>query len=218
MRKLNGSALIRWSQVLCLVAALSVHHFGPAIAADDMGGSNRRAQLPSSKGVGASMQTIQIPDVAVVRSDGRRVSLRSELNDGRPVVLNFIFTSCPGVCPMMSQVFAQLQRALGPDRDRVHMVSISIDPEQDTPERLHEYAGKFSAGAQWQHYTGSVEASQSVQRAFGVYNGDKMSHAPVTFMRGEPGERWLRIDGLASGLDLLAHYNRLASRGSSALR
>jgi protein SCO1/2 len=217
MRKLNGSALIRWSW-MCLAAGLSLHHFGPAIAADSVGGGNLPTRHSLSKGVGASMQAIEIPDVAVVRSDGRRVSLRSELNDGRPVVLNFIFTSCPGICPMMSQVFSQLQRALGADRDGVHMVSISIDPEQDTPERLREYAEKFAAGSQWQHYTGSVEASQSVQRAFGVYNGDKMSHAPVTFMRAEPGGRWLRIDGIASGADLLAHYDLLASRRSSSMR
>jgi protein SCO1/2 len=199
MRKTNSGGITRWSQVLFLGVALTLNHFGTAAAGPVM-----------------STQTIEIPDVVMVRSDGQQISLRHELDDGRPVVLNFVFTSCPGICPVMSQVFSQLQRALGAERGHVHLVSISIDPEQDTPARLREYAGKFGAGSQWQHYTGTVEASQSVQRAFGVYNGDKMSHSPVTFMRGAPGQHWQRIDGLASGADLLNDYNLLGSRHSSA--
>jgi protein SCO1/2 len=199
MRNTNSGGITQWSQVLFLGMTLSLNHFGTAAA-----------------GPMISTQTIEIPDVVMVRSDGQRISLRRELDDGRPVVLNFVFTSCPGICPVMSQVFSQLQRGLGAERDHVHLVSISIDPEQDTPARLREYAGKFGAGSQWQHYTGTVEASQSVQRAFGVYNGDKMSHSPVTFMRGAPGQPWQRIDGLASGADLLKDYNLLASRHSSA--
>lgn len=162
---------------------------------------------------GATIRTATLhydaPPVQLVRDDGKVVSLREEMNDGRPVVLNFIFTSCGSVCPLMSQVFSQFQHGLGTAADKVHLMSISIDPEEDTPARLRDYAKKFHAGPGWQHYTGTVEASVAAQRAFAVSRGDKMTHAPVTFMRAAPGEPWLRIDGLVTPAELLAQYRQL---------
>jgi protein SCO1/2 len=86
------------------------------------------------------------------------------------------------------------------------MVSISIDPEEDTPARLREYAARFRADAQWQHYTGTVQSSLAVQRAFGVYNGDKMAHAPVTFFRSSPNQPWVQLKGFATANDLMGVY------------
>jgi protein SCO1 len=149
----------------------------------------------------------RVPAVALVRDDGRTVELNDELDDGRPVVLNFVYTTCTTVCPLTSQIFADLQEKLGGARDRVHLMSISIDPEQDTPARLRAYAEKFSAGSEWQHYTGTLAASIAVQRAFLAYRGDKMSHAPVTFVRPAPGHRWVRIDGFATADQLLGELH-----------
>ena len=152
-----------------------------------------------------------VPDVRLVRDDGREISLPQEMNDGRPVLLNFVFTGCGSTCPLMSQVFAEFQRRLGPSAARVHLMSISIDPEEDTPARLLEYAQRFGARPGWQHYTGTREASIETQEAFGVYRGDKMSHAPATLMRAAPGQPWVRIDGLATPDDLLQEYRRLVA-------
>ncbi|WP_409410194.1 SCO family protein [Burkholderia sp. Bp9142] len=146
------------------------------------------------------------PSVQLVRDDGQAVSLVKELDDGRPVILTFIYTSCTTICPMISQTLEQLQGELGADRDKVHIMSISIDPEADTPERLRTYAARFGAGPEWQHYTGTVDASVAAQRAFNVYRGDKMNHTPVTFVRAAPGQPWLRIDGFATPTELLAAY------------
>ena len=144
------------------------------------------------------------PDVTLVRDDGKTVSLPDELNDGRPVVMNFIYTSCTTICPLTSQVFEQFQKRLGSARDSVHLVSISIDPEQDTPARLRSYAKQFDAARGWDHYTGTIAASIAAQRAFGAYRGDKMSHTPLTLLRAAPGKPWIKIDGFASADDLLA--------------
>jgi protein SCO1/2 len=106
-----------------------------------------------------------------------------------------------------------LQSQLGRDRDRVHLVSISIDPEEDTPARLRAYAKKFGAGPEWQHYTGTMAASIATQRAFDVYRGDKMNHNPVTLFRPAPGKPWLRMDGFVTPDDLLsAYHDSIASR------
>nr|WP_322025390.1 SCO family protein [Burkholderia sp. BCC1977] len=147
-----------------------------------------------------------VPPVQLVRDDGQAVSLAKELDDGRPVILTFIYTSCTTICPMISQTLEQLQGELGADRDKVHIMSISIDPEADTPERLRTYAARFGAGPEWQHYTGTVDASVAAQHAFNVFRGDKMNHTPVTFVRAAPGQPWLRIDGFATPTELLAAY------------
>jgi protein SCO1/2 len=144
-----------------------------------------------------------IPQVQLVRDDGKSVWLADELNDGRPVVLNFIFTTCTEICPLVSHTLSELQDDLGPDRDRVHFVSISIDPEQDTPARLHAYAKKYAAGPEWQHYSGTLQASITAQRAFDAYRGNKMNHLPVTFLRASPGQPWVRLDGFATSGQLL---------------
>ncbi|HEY2023132.1 SCO family protein, partial [Paraburkholderia sp.] len=143
----------------------------------------------------------------LVRDDGKTVSLIDELNDGRPVVLTFIYTTCTTICPMMSRTFEELQGKLGGDRDKVHLVSISIDPEQDTPARLRAYAARFDAGPEWHYYTGTVEASIAAQRAFNVYRGDKMNHTAAAFFRAAPGKPWLRIDGLATPAELFSAYH-----------
>jgi protein SCO1/2 len=197
---------------------------GAAILAGTGTGTGMAATAdPSDRGpaaansVSVSTAEYRVPDVTLVRDDGRRVSILEEMDDGRPVFVNFIFTSCPGICPLMSETFRQLQVKLGDARSKVHMVSISIDPEADTPQRLREYAGQFRAGLQWQHYTGTVEASLAVQRAFGVYNGDKMNHAPVTFFRAAPGRPWTRLKGFATTDDLI-HVYKTASMQLAASR
>jgi protein SCO1/2 len=157
------------------------------------------------------MADYAVPEVWLVRDDGRKVLLPKELDDGRPLLMNFVYTTCPGICPLMSAVFSEFQQRLGADRDKVHMVSISVDPEQDTPERLRDYARRFSAGDQWRHYTGTIEASVTAQKAFNAWRGDKMSHDPLTLMRAGPGKPWVRIDGFATSGDLLEQYIALAA-------
>ncbi len=170
------------------------------------------AGAQDTRSVVSSDLDYQVPDVQLVREDGKRVSLLKEINDGRAVVLNFIFTDCSSFCPLSSQTFAAFQNKLGAERQRVHLMSISIDPEQDTPARLRAYARKYGAGAQWQHYTGTLAASVATQRALGAYRGDKMSHSPLTLMRAADGKTWRRIDGFVTPDELLTQYHELTAR------
>jgi len=144
-----------------------------------------------------------LPKVQMVRQDAKKVQFQDELSDGRVVVLSFIYTTCNAICPMTSQTIAKLQGKLGVDIAKVHLVSISIDPEQDTPDRLANYASKFRAGKSWDYYTGVEDASISVQKSLEAYRGDKMNHVPTTYIWSGKGETWVRIDGFASVDDLL---------------
>jgi protein SCO1/2 len=191
----------------------------PRARADESGGNLAKPARELSAGAGTRQQDApsavirtvedyQVPSIPLVRDDGRRVTLVDELDDGRAVVLNFIYTTCSGICPLASQIFSELQRELGAERDRVHLVSISVDPEEDTPARLRAYARQYSAGPAWQHYTGTVAASIAAQRAFDVYRGDKMGHTPVTLVRRAPGAAWVRFDGFATPDVLMKELRR----------
>jgi protein SCO1/2 len=149
-----------------------------------------------------------IPAATLVRQDGAQVPFAQELDDGKPVILDFIYTSCTSICPVSSMVFSQLQGMVGPE---AKMLSISIDPEFDTPPRLLEYAQKFGATARWQHYTGAREAILAVQKAFNVYRGDKTNHFAATFLRAAPAQPWLRLEGFATPEDLAREYRRLGT-------
>jgi protein SCO1/2 len=190
-----GRHLARAGAMLLLLSAASPAGAAPASEPED--------------GPVKSMRKYSAPAVQLLRDDGKVVSLPEEMDDGRPVVLNFIFTTCTSICPLMSNVFSQFERRLGAEADKVHLMSISMDPEHDTPSRLVEYARKFHAGRSWQHYTGTLEASVAAQRAFDVYRGSKMSHAPVTLMRAAPGKPWLRIDGFARPDEMVRDYRKL---------
>ncbi|MCP6473819.1 SCO family protein, partial [Klebsiella pneumoniae] len=74
-------------------------------------------------------------------------------------VVGFVYTQCTTVCPVISAILQKLQKQLGERAGReVQLVSLSIDPQRDTPERLKEYAGRFSGGEGWRWVTGSQEA------------------------------------------------------------
>ncbi len=174
--------------------------------------AQHREMIQAPPAVMRSTVTYTVPNITMVRSDGAHVNLAQELNDGRPVLLDFIYTTCTTTCPVLSQTFAEVQRRLGPQAATVKMVSVSIDPEEDTPRRLSEYAKQFRAGAQWTFYTGTVQASIAAQRAFDVYRGDKMNHVPAILFRGAPRQPWVRLDGFATPDNLLAELRSVTAQ------
>jgi len=143
-----------------------------------------------------------VPAIPVVTSDGRRLVASDLFKTNKPVLVNFIFTSCTSVCPVMSATFAQLREKLGPKRADVELVSISIDPEQDTPARLREYAQKFKADPHWRFITGTAEDMIALQKAFGAFRGNKNNHIPLTYIRVTPKSQWVRVEGLVSAESL----------------
>lgn len=148
----------------------------------------------------------RMPQVTLLNQNGQKVTLSKALDDGRPVLLNFIYTSCTTVCPVTTQIFSEVQAQLGQPPGKLHMVSVSIDPEYDTPKRLLAYARENKTGPQWDFYTGSLDDSIAVQKAFDAYRGDKMNHTPLTLMRAAPGKPWVRLDGFASPEMIVKEY------------
>jgi protein SCO1/2 len=192
---------------LVLAVTFTARADGPEAA--DPHAAHRAMMQQQNPQVHRSEVEYTLPDLKLVRQDGRTVALKDALGADRPVLVNFIYTTCTTICPLSSQVFAQFQAKLGSDAAEVQLVSFSIDPEEDTPARLIEYAKKFHAGANWNHYTGTLAASVAVQRAFDAYRGDKMNHGPLTLMRAAHSTKWVRLDGFASADDLMMEYHGL---------
>jgi protein SCO1/2 len=179
--------------------AVSTAALVPALASTD-----HSQHAATEAGLRRAEVQLQMPAVAVQRQDGQKQDFRRMLDDGRPVMLNFIYTSCTAICPVTAQVFREVRERLGKDRDQVHVVSVSIDPEYDTPARLATYAQRFSEDSKWTFVTAARDDAVAIQKAFKAYQGDKMNHLPVTFVRSAPGKPWVRLDGFASPKILVA--------------
>ena len=141
-------------------------------------------------------------ETQLLDANGDSVSLMNLVNSDKPVALNFIFTTCTTICPVMTATFSQMRRALGDAADDVELVSITIDPEFDRPEVLKKYAEQFGAGPGWTFVTGDSGDIERIQRSFDAYAGSKLNHRPLTFLKRPDQEAWVRIDGLASGESL----------------
>lgn len=100
----------------------------------------------------ATLQKLwQLPDFSLTERSGKTMSLADLA--GKVWVADFFYTTCPGPCPMMTSRLSALEEKLAGKTD-VRLVSISLDPEKDSPDVLREYADRFKAGADWLFFTG----------------------------------------------------------------
>ena len=107
------------------------------------------------------------PEFALINQEGNR--FESTKLHGKVVVLNFIFTTCTDVCPLFTANLAQLQRTLKNDTGNVFFVSITTDPEVDSPKVLKSYGQRYGADFQnWTFLTGSEAQLQQVWKGFDV--------------------------------------------------
>lgn len=158
----------------------------------------------------------RLPDVPLTRADGTRITSGEALASTGPVMLNFIFTSCSSICPILSATFAQVGTLLEDEVPQLRFVSISIDPEQDTPAVLRRYAQRYGADGRWQFFTGSRDDIIALQRAFDALRGNKTGHRPLTFLRRDPTGPWLRIEGFPKAEELAGEYRALVAGPQSA--
>lgn len=171
--------------------------------------AQHKQMMSKGSGYGRSVHSYDLGDIGVTLSDGVVTTLEEAFADDKPVMVHFIFTTCTTICPVQAATFYQVQHHLGDEASDVQMVSISIDPEYDTPSRLQDYGKKFHAGSQWIFLTGTAEQMIRTQRAFDAYEGGKMNHKPLTLLRGAGSEEWVRLDGLINASDIMKEYRQL---------
>ena len=140
------------------------------------------------------------PPFQLIDQDGDPVSL-ADLR-GKAVLLDFIYTHCPGPCPILTGLHVGIQRKLDPAlRSRVRFVSITLDPARDTPLELREYAKKHGVDLHdWSFLTGPIADVNSVVKAYGVgttrQDDGTIAHLVVTFLIDGDGRIAHRYIGL----------------------
>ena len=155
----------------------------------------------------------RMPEASVIDTRGRPVRLPGSMDSDAPLLVNFIYTTCSTICSTQTATLAELQRQLAARGSRARFVSFTIDPDNDTPQRLAEFARRFAIERDWEFFSGDFDQLLRVQQAFDVYRGSKANHPPVVLMRRSPRAPWVRVEGFATPADLLAVFQKLpASR------
>jgi protein SCO1/2 len=177
---------------MAFVLALALLVFPASLSAHE-GGDHR--QLPV---IGTA------PPFTLVSQEGMPVAL-ADLR-GKVVALAFIYTGCPDICPMLTQKMVDVQDALGAAFGaKVAFVSITLDPEHDTPEVLQDYAQFWGAKPEgWSFLTGSLDAVRDVTRRYGVFFAKKdkngsVEHSQLTTLVDADGQ--MRVQYLGARFD-----------------
>jgi protein SCO1/2 len=163
--------------------------------------------IPPKKGeIGRKEVHTPVPGFSLIDQDGQPFQFKPA--SGKLVLVNFIYTSCPDVCPLLTAKMAVIQRALEAEKnDRYLLLSISTDPKRDTPEKLRTYAAAFKTDfRRWRFLTGTAKELAPVWQAFGVHvkdlgNGQVQHTNLTTLIDGKGvrrvdyyGDKWLEKD------------------------
>jgi protein SCO1/2 len=143
-------------------------------------------------------------DVELLNQDGQKMRFYSDVLKDRVVIINTFFTNCTGSCPPMNRNLEKVQEALG---DRLgkdaFLVSMSVDPETDTPVRLKEYSRRFHARPGWIFLTGKKENVDWALYKLGQYVETKDGHTTIIIIGNEPKGLWKKAFGLAKPDELM---------------
>lgn len=143
-------------------------------------------------------------DVELINQDGQKMRFYSDVLKDKVVVINTFFTTCTGVCPPINRNLEKVQEALG---DRLgkdaFLISLSVDPETDTPSRLKEYSRRFHARPGWIFLTGKKENVDWALYKLGQYVEAKEGHTNIIIIGNEPKGLWKKAFGLAKADELM---------------
>lgn len=155
---------------------------------------------------------VNIPDVSLLTQHGDSVNLRTDIVGDKIVVIDFVYTTCTTICPVLSAILGQVQGHLADRLGKdVILVSLTVDPLRDTPARLKAYSEKHRAGDGWIWLTGSKQSVDEVLQKLGVYTPNFEDH-PSTILVGDAvtGE-WSRFIGFPGAGQILDKINEFSA-------
>jgi protein SCO1/2 len=155
---------------------------------------------------------LRLEDQELLDQDGRPVRFVADVIGDHIVVMDFVYTTCTTVCPVLSAVFGQLQEKLG-DRlgKEVVLVSVTVDPTRDTPQRLKAYAAKHNAQQGWTWLTGTKVSIDKVLEGLGAYTPNFEEHPSMILVGdGHTGE-WNRFFGFPTADRIMERVDGLAA-------
>lgn len=157
-------------------------------------------------------------DVELVDQTGRKLRFYSDVLKGKTVIVNAFFTTCTGVCPPMNRNLQKVQDAFGERIGKdIFIVSISVDPANDTPERLKEYAARFRARTGWTFLTGAKENVDWALYKMGQYVESRDDHKTLFIIGNEATGLWKKAFGMANHDELIEIVRSVADdRGEAS--
>ena len=164
----------------------------------------------------AEFADIDLRDELLLTQDGDEVRFVNDVVGDNIVVMDFVYTTCTTVCPVLSALFTQVQGKLGDQLgDEVIMVSMTVDPIRDTPQRLKAYSAKHHAGESWVWLTGPKSTVDDVLTGVGAYTTSFEDHPSMVLVGdGRTGE-WKRLFGFPSPDRIMQVVNELQDRRQS---
>jgi protein SCO1 len=151
-------------------------------------------------------------DRRLVTQRGDEVAFYSDVLRDKVVLINFIFTRCTDSCPTQSARLAAVQPLLAGSLGRgISLVSISVDPEHDTPQALREYATRFGARDGWLFLTGSKRNVEDVVRRLGQLTPSAESHTTLFILGNVKSGHWIKMDPDSAPAEIARHLRRLAA-------
>ena len=161
---------------------------------------------PEVEDVKETAPTVKIPDTQVLDQFGKEL-IFSDLVKDKVVAINFVFTTCTAICPSLTATFRRVQQEAAARGLQVQLISVSVDPTTDTPERLKDFAAKFKAEPGWTFVTGEKTRIDAVLQALGASVNNRNDHTPMILIGNAASNYWTRAYGLSSPkmiVDLLA--------------
>jgi protein SCO1 len=169
----------------------------------------------SLSGVAAPSQNrLDVPDTTLLDQNGREVRFKSDVLGDKTVAIQFIFTTCRAICPVMGAAFAKLQDRLGDRLGKdISLISVSIDPVTDTPVRMKQWGEQFGARPGWSLLTGEKEKVESLLKTLEATN----HNAPVVLLGNLRTGEWVRsYDNITAPDKLYTQLIDLADKPSPA--
>jgi cytochrome oxidase Cu insertion factor (SCO1/SenC/PrrC family) len=155
--------------------------------------------------------SLKIPNTRILDQDGKQLNFYNDLIKGKTVAINFIFTTCTTVCPPLTATFRKVQQIAAERGLDVRLVSVSVDPVVDTPERLKAFAEKFKVDQGWTFVTGDKGEIDTLLQALGASVANKNDHTPMILIGNDSSNYWTRAYGLSSPsrlVELIAEATR----------
>jgi protein SCO1/2 len=153
------------------------------------------AQQPFAQTVNPPSSTVElaVPDVQVVNQFGEHVRFNSDVIRGRVAVITSFLTNCSAYCPITQEKLAQLAKVLGDKMGRdIVFISVSVDPENDTPAQMKAWGKKFHVGAGWSLVSGKKEDVETLLKSLGLYVAIPQRHQSALLI-GNQKSGWSRV-------------------------
>ena len=162
----------------------------------------------------------RFPNPVLLTQDGQQVRFYDDLVRGRAVMVNFSYTRCTGSCPRSTAQLVQVQRLLGERFGRdVTLLTLSLDPENDTPEAMRRYIAAHGGRPGWTWLTGRREDIEAIRRFVGFtdrdpkVDADRTQHTTLVLLGNDRTGRWSSIPALVPAKQVLDALSRVAREG-----